>query len=96
MSYDRPNLRSYKHSAPFISIWYSLIIHVVIFVAALSLARTDFRLMADDFKKGVKSIVGGVFSEELSPDRSLINELFKAEYKINPDRKSIRLEKDES
>lgn len=96
MNYDKPKLRDYKHSAPIVSIWYSLVFHVVLFVAALNLARTDFGLMADDIKKGVKSVVSGVFTDELSPEKSLINELFKADSKINPDRKNIRIEKDES
>ena len=96
MNYDKPKLRDYKHSAPIVSIWYSLVFHVVLFVTALNLARTDFGLMADDIKKGVKSVVSGVFTDELSPEKSLINELFKADSKINPDRKNIRIEKDES
>lgn len=96
MKYDKPKLRDFKHSAPVISIWYSIVFHVVLFVAALNLARTDFGLMADDFKKGMKSIIAGVFSDELSPEKSLINELFKADSKLNPDVQNNRVEKEES
>lgn len=78
MNYDKPKLRNYSHTAPSISIWYSLVIHTLIFVLALSLAKIDLRYVADDFKKGAVNLITGIFEEkELDPYDTNINQLLR-------------------
>jgi hypothetical protein len=80
MNYDKPKLRNYIHTAPSISIWYSLVIHAIIFILALNLAKIDLRYVADDFKKGAVSLLTGIFEEkELTPYDTDINQLYRYE-----------------
>lgn len=92
MNYDKPKLRDFRHGTPYVSIWYSIVFHVVLFITALNLAKMDFALMADDFKKNVGGMISNMFDESLSPNSSMLNELFMANKKINFDKRTIKQE----
>ncbi|HLT24634.1 MAG TPA: hypothetical protein VK004_05875 [Ignavibacteria bacterium] len=96
MNYDKPKLRSFRHNAPSISIWYSLVIHVIIFFFAIALAKVDLRYAADDLKQGAVSILTGLFQKELTPEDSDINQLFRYESNINFQKINLKTEKTDS
>ena len=97
MNYDRPKLRNYSHTAPTISIWYSLVIHAIIFIVALNLATVDLRYVADDLKKGAVNLVARIFDEkELTPYDTEINQLYRYEASSNFHRENLITEKTDS
>ena len=96
MNYDKPKLRDFKHGAPYISIWYSIVFHAVLFIVALNLAKLDFALMADDIKRNVKTAIASLFKEELSPSKSIINELYQSENRVKFNDKNLAQIKSDS
>jgi hypothetical protein len=96
MSYDKPKLRDFKHGAPYVSIWYSIVIHAILFITALNLAKLDLGKITDDVKSDLKEVIAGVMNKELSPNDAMINELFKANRNLSFDKNNIKFEKNGS
>ena len=93
MSYDKPKLRDYKHKAPYISIWYSLVIHAILFIVIINLAKAEIDKTLWELKDGFKDAISGLFDTELSPNKSMLNELFIGDIKIKFDKPNIIAEK---
>ena len=96
MNYDRPKLRDFKHGTPYVSIWYSIVIHAILFITALNLAKLDLGKLANEYKEDLKGIISGILEKKLSPEDSMINELFKEKYKLSLDKKNILTQKSDS
>ena len=92
MNYDKPKLRDYRHKAPAVSIWYSLVIHAIMFIVIINLAKAEIDKTLWELKDGLKDIVAGLFDKSLSPTDSMLNELFIGDIKIKYDKPNIKAE----
>lgn len=93
MNYDKPKLRDYKHKAPAISIWYSLVIHALMFIVIINLAKAEIDETVTELKAGFKNLITGLFDERLSPTDSMLNELFIGDVKVTYDKPNIKSSK---
>lgn len=93
MNYDKPKLRDYKHKAPYISIWYSLVIHALLFIIIINLAKSEIDKTLWDLKDGFKDAITGLFNTKLSPNKSMLNELFIGDIRIKYDKPNIIADK---
>ena len=93
MNYDKPKLRDYKHKAPAVSIWYSLVIHAIMFIIIINLAKAEIDETVAEMKDGFKNFITGLFDEKLSPTDSMLNELFIGDVKVIYDRPNIKADK---